>query len=266
MPPLAQTTTTQDVRNFEVISVDGNKLVARDQNGTEEITVPDDFRFTVDGKKVPVSELKPGMKGTATITTKTTVTPVVVTEIKEGVVLRAEPRSVTVRGADGVRQRFTQEQLDERDIQIVKDGRVVRINQLHEGDVLTAAIVSKSTAGRGDGKGSAGDRQRLQGSAPAPTMAAAAPAAQPPAAAPAPQPSHHPAGCAGGRAIRPWADGVPADCCNHRASVVLRHAQAKGAVNILPTDAGWPRDRLVGLSTTNILIRSLIPREKDLQS
>ncbi len=98
---LAQTTTTQDVRNFEVISVDGNKLVARDQNGTEEITVPDDFRFTVDGKKVPVSELKPGMKGTATITTKTTVTPVVVTEIKEGVVLRAMPRSVTVRGADG---------------------------------------------------------------------------------------------------------------------------------------------------------------------
>ncbi len=68
--PLAQTTTTQDVRNFEVISVDGNKLVARDQTGTQEYTVPDDFRFTVDGKKVPVSELKPGMKGTATITTK----------------------------------------------------------------------------------------------------------------------------------------------------------------------------------------------------
>ena len=91
--PLAQTTTTQDVRNFEVISVDGNKLVARDQNGAGQFAVPDDFRFTVDGKKVPVSELKPGMKGTATITTKTTVTPVVVTEIKEGVVLRAEQHS-----------------------------------------------------------------------------------------------------------------------------------------------------------------------------
>ena len=102
--PLAQTTTTQDVRNFEVISVDGNKLVARDQNGTQEYTVPDDFRFTVDGKKVPVSELKPGMKGTATITTKTTVTPVVVTEFRDAIVLSAGPRMVTVQGADGVRE------------------------------------------------------------------------------------------------------------------------------------------------------------------
>jgi hypothetical protein len=47
-----------DVRNFEVISVDGNKLVVRDERGTQELTVPDDFRFTVDGKKMSVSELK----------------------------------------------------------------------------------------------------------------------------------------------------------------------------------------------------------------
>src|SRR6188768_2173295 len=52
--PLAQTTSTVDVRNFEVISVDGNKLVVRDERGTNELTVPDDFRFTVDGKKMSV--------------------------------------------------------------------------------------------------------------------------------------------------------------------------------------------------------------------
>ena len=47
----AQTTTstTVDVRNFEVISVDGNYLVFRDQSGTHDITVPPDFRFNVDG-------------------------------------------------------------------------------------------------------------------------------------------------------------------------------------------------------------------------
>ncbi len=81
---LAQTTTTVDERNFEVISVDGNKLVVRDQKGTNKYTVPDDFRFTVDGKKVSVSELKAGMKGTATITTTTTVKPVVVTKCAKG--------------------------------------------------------------------------------------------------------------------------------------------------------------------------------------
>ena len=85
----AQTTTTVDVRSFEVIAVDGNKLVVRDQKGTQEYTVPDDFRFTVDGKQMSVSELKAGMKGTATVTTTTTVTPVVVTEVREAQVLRA---------------------------------------------------------------------------------------------------------------------------------------------------------------------------------
>ena len=53
----AQTTTTIGTRNFEVVAVDGNKLVVRDEKGAQEITVPDDFRFTVDGKKMSVSEL-----------------------------------------------------------------------------------------------------------------------------------------------------------------------------------------------------------------
>jgi len=142
--PLAQTTTKSitTVRHFEVISVDGNKLVVRDERGTNELTVPDDFRFTVDGKKMAVSELKPGMKGTATVTTKTTVTPVVVTEFRDAVVLSAGPKMVTVRGADGVRRRFSQDELDKRGIQIVKNGQVVRVSDLHEGDALTGTIVS----------------------------------------------------------------------------------------------------------------------------
>ena len=62
------TTATQktEVIKFEVISVDGNTIVVRDQTGTREVTVPDDFRFTVDGKSMSVHELTPGMKGTAT--------------------------------------------------------------------------------------------------------------------------------------------------------------------------------------------------------
>jgi hypothetical protein len=66
----AQKKTTQ-VRKFEVVSVDGNKVVVKGQDGAKEYTVPEDFRFTVDGKQVSVHELQPGMKGTATITTTT---------------------------------------------------------------------------------------------------------------------------------------------------------------------------------------------------
>src|SRR5207344_2340232 len=83
----AQTTTKTEVRKFEVIAVDGNNLTVRNENGTQQYTVPDDFRFTVDGKKLSVKQMKPGMKGTATVTTKTTVWPVTVTEIKEGTVV-----------------------------------------------------------------------------------------------------------------------------------------------------------------------------------
>ncbi len=140
--PLAQTTTSlTDVHNFEVISVDGNNLVVRDERGTQELTVPNDFRFTVDGKKMSVSDLKAGMKGTAVVTTTTTVKPVVVTELREGEVLRASPVSMTVRTADGGRK-FTQGELDTKGIQIYKDGVPVRIADLKRGDKLSATIVS----------------------------------------------------------------------------------------------------------------------------
>jgi len=141
--PLAQTTsTTVEERNFEVIAVDGNKLVVRNEKGTNEYTVPDDFRFTVDGKKMSVSELKAGMKGTATVTTTTTVKPVVVTEVREGQVLRASDTSVTVRLPDGNTRRFTQGDLSEKGVQIFKDGQPIRIAELRRGDPLTATIVT----------------------------------------------------------------------------------------------------------------------------
>ena len=86
----AQTTTTStQTKKFEVIAVNGNDLVVKLPEGTREIKVPDDFRFTVDGQQLAARDLKPGMKGTATITTKTTVTPVVVTEVKNGEVMQA---------------------------------------------------------------------------------------------------------------------------------------------------------------------------------
>jgi hypothetical protein len=139
--PLAQTTSTTDVRNFEVISVDGNQLIVRDEKGTQEITVPDDFRFTVDGKKMSVSELKAGMKGTAAVTTTTTVKPVFVTEVREAEVLRASPVSMTVRTADGARK-FTQAELDTKGIRIYKNGSSVRLSELKKGDMLSATVVT----------------------------------------------------------------------------------------------------------------------------
>jgi cell division septation protein DedD len=139
---LAQTTTAMDVLNFEVISVEGNKLVIRDQNGSHEVTVPADFQFTVDGKKISVSELKPGMKGTATVTTTTTIKPVTITEVREVEVTRVSDLAVTVRGSDGEYRRYSQGELDRGGVEIIKDGKTIRLADLKRGDKLTATIVT----------------------------------------------------------------------------------------------------------------------------
>ena len=97
---LAQQSTTSQTKTFEVIAVQGNQLVVTLPEGTREMTVADDFRFTVNGQQLAVRDLRPGMKGTATITTRTTVTPVTVTEVKNGTVAHsAGSSSPTARPA-----------------------------------------------------------------------------------------------------------------------------------------------------------------------
>jgi len=207
--PMAQTTTTIKPRNFEVIAVDGNKLVVKDEKGTQEITVPDDCRFTVDGKKMAVSDLKPGMKGTAVITTTTTTRPVNVAELREAEVLRASDLSVTVRMADGVR-RYTREELDRGGIRVMKDGMPVQIADLKRGDKLTATIITagppvtlteqevQATLAEPKGEPAAPKAPTTvaaaPAAAPAATAAATPPAVPPPSAAPPPTPPAAPAG------------------------------------------------------------------------
>lgn len=138
----ATTTTTTNVSNFEVLSVDGNYLVVRDQAGTRELNVPTDFRFNVDGKSLAVGDLKPGMKGTATITNTTTVRPVVVTEIKSGKVLSQTGRSIIIEESTGKIHRFTQSEVDKRGIQLYMGDKPVRVFNLDVGDQVSARIVT----------------------------------------------------------------------------------------------------------------------------
>ena len=139
----AQTTTSSsETKTFNVLAVDGNSLVVSLPEGMKELTVPDDFRFTVNGKQLSVHELKVGMKGTATITTRTTVTPVTVTEVKQGKVIRASGASVTVQSADGFKE-FTQGDVDKRGVKIMVRGKPVQIQDLHSGQVLTATIITE---------------------------------------------------------------------------------------------------------------------------
>jgi hypothetical protein len=97
------------VRNAEVIYVEGNHLVVKTENGAvEDFNVPDGEKFTVDGKGVAVGDLAVGTKLTQTITTTTT--PRRVTSIRtiKGKVWHVNaPKSVILTLPDGKNKQYT---------------------------------------------------------------------------------------------------------------------------------------------------------------
>jgi hypothetical protein len=181
----AQTTTATETRTFEVLAVVGNSVVVQEPAGTREYTIPPGFRFTVDGKRVSVSELKPGMKGTATITTRTTVKPVQVTRVVDAEVFRVSGPAVIVRGPKGL-QMFSPGEVERRSVTIHRDGSRVELSELREGDRLTATIVTEGTP-------MVLTEREVEGALAAVPVAAAPLPAPPASATPAPAPYSAPA-------------------------------------------------------------------------
>jgi hypothetical protein len=192
-----QTGTSTETKTFEILAVEGNQLVVRLPEGTRELTVADDFRFNIDGKQLSVRELKPGMKGTATITTKTTVTPVTVTEVKNGTVVQSSGSSIIVRTDEGFKS-FTQGDVDKRGVKIMRAGKPAQLSDFRQGDRLSATIITskppqvltekevQATLGTAATGGAAAGGAAAGGGRPA--GAAPAPSAVPPPPAP-PDPS-----------------------------------------------------------------------------
>jgi hypothetical protein len=135
------TSSSTQTKTFEVLAVDGNQLIVKLPEGTRELTVPNDFRFTVNGQQMSVQELKAGMKGSATITTQTTVTPVSVTEVKNGTVVHSTGSSIIVRTAEGFKS-FTQGDIDKRGVKIMREGKPATVSDFRQGDVLSATIIT----------------------------------------------------------------------------------------------------------------------------
>ena len=136
----AQTTT--ETKTFEVIAVQGNDLVVKLPEGTKELTVPEDFRFTVDGQQLSVHDLKVGMKGTATVTTKTTLHPVTVTEVKNGTVKQVSGPTIIVQTAEGFKM-FTEGDVDKRGVKIMRNGEPAQLSDFRTGDKLSATIITE---------------------------------------------------------------------------------------------------------------------------
>jgi hypothetical protein len=135
--PTASAQTTYEIRNATVISAWENTVVYRNEKGeTRQIELPPGFKVNVDGKDVPVSELKPGMKVSATV--KTTTAPVVVqtTTLKDAKVIKNEGGLLYVREADGIHSYNIPE-----GFRFDIGGAKVRTVDLQQGQHLNATIV-----------------------------------------------------------------------------------------------------------------------------
>ena len=213
-------TTVRDRKSFEIISVDGNQLVVKLPEGTKELTVPDDFRFNVNGQMLSVRELKVGMKGTAIITTRTTSTPVTVTEVKNGTVMKTTGSNIMVRTDAGIKN-FSQGDVDKRGVKIMRDGRPAQLSDFHEGDRISATIITSKPP-------QIVSAREVQAYVPTPGSPAP-PAASAPLAAAAPS-----------AAARPAPSPAPA-------------AQAPGEIRTLPkTASSWPF-----LALTSVLLLAM---------
>ena len=187
-----ETKKSTETRSFEIISVDGNRVVYRGGDGAvKEVTVTDDFKINMNGQTLGVHDLKPGMKGTAVITTTTSTQPVTVTEVRNAKVLATAGNAIIVRGEDGTRK-FTLDDVNDKNITILREGQRVDLSGLKVGDNLTATIITRHPPKVMTEREVNASVQAPPAPARAPA-AAAAPASAPAsssAPAPAPAPKH----------------------------------------------------------------------------
>src|SRR5215469_7852093 len=104
-----QATTETQVERGEVVSVSGNDLVVKMEDGSLRhfANVPESARVTVDGQQLGIHDLKPGMKLQRTITTTTTPKTITTVQTVKGKVWQVSPPNyVTLRLEDNSTQRF----------------------------------------------------------------------------------------------------------------------------------------------------------------
>ena len=130
-----------DVKKGKVVYVSGDDLVVKMENGTvKHFVVPKDFKFTVDGKDVGVSDLKPGTELTQTITTTTKDTTVTGVKKVDAKVFQVNAPYLIVTMADGKNKRVKVPD----GTKFTVDGEEKTVFDLRPGMQLTGTIVTKT--------------------------------------------------------------------------------------------------------------------------
>jgi hypothetical protein len=144
-----QTTTTGtaavkvNVERGEVVTVEGNDLVVKMEDGTIRHfpDIPDSARVTVNGQQLSVHDLKPGMKLQRTITTTTTPRTVTTVQTVTGTVWHVTPPlSVILTMENGQNQSFK----IPKDQKFEVNGQMVDAFGLKKGMKVTATKITEA--------------------------------------------------------------------------------------------------------------------------
>ncbi len=133
----AQMEVETEVKRGTVLYAKGNSVMVRETSGDMLYTVPEDFRVKVDGKDVPVSQLKPGTELLATITTITRPRTVQTTEVLRCTVWEVVGNSVMVTLESGERKQY----VIPGGFKFIVDGEEVGVSELKRGMELRATII-----------------------------------------------------------------------------------------------------------------------------
>ena len=137
------TTVTHQVKSGVVEAVYGNQVVVRESDGLHEYTVPDGYKFDIDGSPAGVDQLKPGMKVGALITEKVTTRDVTLTRIASGTVMQVAPGGIVVKdNATGKLNSYDFKDAAGNDIHYLKDGKEVSLRTVKKGERLGGTFVT----------------------------------------------------------------------------------------------------------------------------
>ncbi len=136
------TAMTREVKGGVVESVAGNKVVIREPDGLHEYTLPDGFKFQVNGQPVGVDQITPGTQVGALITDKVTTRNVTLTRVASATVMQVAPGGIVVKNANGDLKSYNFKDAAGNDIYFVRDGKEVPLRTVKKGERLSGTFVT----------------------------------------------------------------------------------------------------------------------------
>jgi hypothetical protein len=131
-----------EIKSGEVVYVAGDDLVVKTDDGqVKHFTVPDDFKFQVDGKEVGVHDLTPGMRLTRTVTTTSVPETVKTVRTITGTVWHVNaPNSVILKLPDNTNKQYNVPKGQTFDI----NGKKTDVFGLRKGMKVTATVITET--------------------------------------------------------------------------------------------------------------------------